>query len=129
MSKGNGPSYNGHKPGKSSGSPLAEAINRLVAEAASIKHNGHMTTFHEAQDLPHIFRSLANIFQWRLDEYKKSSISPEYTMQIANLVAALDQLATSSAQFATLFEATHKELLANLTDAPEPEKWDTHNNI
>lgn len=127
MANGNG--YNTRKPGKSNGSPLLDAVNQFHAMATGFHHDGHLQTHAEALDFPYIVRQVADVIQSRLEEYKKSSISPDYTNALANLIAGFDQLAVATAQLGPLFEATHKELLANLNNSPEPEKWDSHNNI
>ena len=126
MSKGNGP--NGNKGPIFSGSQLAELTKSFASQAQNISHRGHLETLAEARDLPDVLSMLADTFRGRVDEYKRSSVHPDYVQAYGTICEALETISGMSRQLAPTFLDLHKELIGNLINSPAPEAWDTTNN-
>lgn len=126
VSKGNGPS--GNKGPLFSGSQLAELAKSFASQAQNIKHRGHLETLSEANDMPAVLSLFADTFRSRLDEYKRSSIHPDYVQAYSTLCEALETISGMSRQLAPTFMDLHGDLVRNLVNSPDPSTWDTTNN-
>jgi hypothetical protein len=126
VAKGNGPT--GNKGPSLNGSQLAELTKTFTAQVQNVHHNGHVETFAEAQDLPLVIAMFAEALRFRVSEYSRSSVHPDYVQALSTLCSAMDSLSLMSRDLATVFVDVHSALLNNLFNSPAPETWDTSNN-